>query len=60
MIAIHRQDRRHAGLSAVQLGHQLVGITQQVLKGEFAGVVEIELEAMIDHRLDGLGIEFAI
>lgn len=37
---------------------QLVGIAQQVLEGELAGVVEGEVELLIDDLLNGLRVVF--
>ncbi|MPN09877.1 hypothetical protein SDC9_157170 [bioreactor metagenome] len=54
------RPRRKTGDVVVQVGRQFIGITQQVLEGKFTGVVETELEAMIDHRLDGFGVVLAI
>ena len=42
-----------------QVGRKLVGVTKEAVEGKLAGVVEGQLELLIDDLLDGLSIVLA-
>jgi hypothetical protein len=50
--------RREPSHIVTQVCRQFVGIAQQRLKGEFAGVVKAQVEFAVDHLLDGVNIVF--
>ena len=48
-----------AGHEVAEIGRELVRVAEELLEGELAGVVEGQLELLVDDLLDGLGVILA-